>query len=73
MTDEQKQPGSASNHSDGVVPASGASARVPLQFREGLTRGEAVVDTATWVGSVPAATGVAPRVLEEAVEVDVDA
>jgi len=66
MTDEQEQPGiadkPASNHSDGVVPASGASARVPLQFREGLTRGEAVVDTATWAGSVPAATGVAPRV-----------
>ena len=40
---------------------SGASAQPPSSFRAGLTRGEDAVDVATWAGSVPAATGVAPR------------
>ncbi len=40
---------------------SGASAAPPSAFGAGLTRGEDVVDLATWAGSVPAATGVAPR------------
>ena len=44
-----------------LPPASGASVRVPPGLRSGLTPGEEVVDTATWAGSVPAATGVAPR------------
>jgi len=41
--------------------ASGASAQIPPSFRSGLTPGAGVVDTATWAGSMPAATGVAPR------------
>ena len=46
---------------DTSLPDSGASARVPADFRSGLTRGADVVDTATWAGSTPSATGVAPR------------
>jgi len=42
--------------------ASGDSAYLPKSFRSELTRGEGVVDTATWAGAVPAADGVAPRV-----------
>jgi len=42
--------------------ASGDSAYLPKSFRSELTRGEGVVDTATWAGAVPAANGVAPRV-----------
>jgi DMSO/TMAO reductase YedYZ molybdopterin-dependent catalytic subunit/thiosulfate reductase cytochrome b subunit len=42
--------------------ASGASAQIPRSFRSELTRGEDVVDVATWAGSIPAASGVAPRV-----------
>lgn len=41
---------------------SGASAEIPPSFRSELTRGEDVVDVATWAGSIPAASGVAPRV-----------
>ena len=41
---------------------SGASAQPPSSFRAGLTRGEDVVDVVTWAGSVPTASGVAPRV-----------
>lgn len=41
---------------------SGASAQPPSSFRIGLTRGEDAVDVATWAGSVPAVTGVAPRI-----------
>jgi methionine sulfoxide reductase catalytic subunit len=37
-------------------------ATVATDLRFGLTRGDDVVDVATWAGSVPAATGVAPRV-----------
>ncbi|MDQ0834591.1 sulfoxide reductase catalytic subunit YedY [Streptomyces achromogenes] len=48
---------------DGALPhASGASSQIPGDFRANLTRGDDVVDVATWAGSVPAASGVAPRV-----------
>jgi methionine sulfoxide reductase catalytic subunit len=40
---------------------SGASARPLSSFRAGLSRGEDIVDVETWAGSVPAASGVAPR------------
>ncbi|MCX4884834.1 molybdopterin-dependent oxidoreductase [Streptomyces turgidiscabies] len=49
--------------SDGALPhASGASSQIPGGFRSNLTRGDDVVDVATWAGSIPAAGGVAPRV-----------
>ncbi|MFD8220717.1 cytochrome b/b6 domain-containing protein [Streptomyces sp. NPDC059697] len=48
---------------DGALPhASGASSQTPGGFRSNLTRGDDVVDVATWAGSIPAASGVAPRV-----------
>ncbi|MFZ0121585.1 MAG: molybdopterin-dependent oxidoreductase [Pseudonocardiaceae bacterium] len=39
-----------------------AGLTIATDLRSGLTRGDDVVDVATWAGSVPAATGVAPRV-----------
>ncbi|MDX3757875.1 molybdopterin-dependent oxidoreductase [Streptomyces sp. AK02-04a] len=48
---------------DGALPhASGASSQPPGGFRSNLTRGDDVVDVATWAGSIPASSGVAPRV-----------
>ena len=45
-----------------VPPASGVSPDVIRSYREALTSGENVIDPATWAGSVPRATGIAPRV-----------
>jgi sulfoxide reductase catalytic subunit YedY len=49
----------------GELPAPGRSGVSPAavaDFRSQLTRGEDVVDPTTWAGSVPAASGIAPRV-----------
>lgn len=47
-------------------PSAAAPSRVSpeslLEFREQLTAGEDSVDPTTWAGSVPAASGIAPRV-----------
>ena len=43
------------------APASVSPAAV-ASYRSQLTRGEDVVDPATWAGSIPAAQGIAPRV-----------
>ena len=51
--------------SNGQDPAGGTSKLNPQalrEFRAQLTRGENVVDPTTWAGSVPAQTGIAPRV-----------
>jgi methionine sulfoxide reductase catalytic subunit len=53
------------NDSSGGDPAAGPSKLNPQalrEFRAQLTRGENVVDPTTWAGSVPAQTGIAPRV-----------
>src|SRR5665213_2682828 len=41
--------------------ASGTSAQIPHDFRSQLTLGEEVVDPTTWAGSLPAVSGIAPR------------
>ena len=43
-------------------PRSGVSPDAVRSYRSQLTAGEDVVDPATWAGSVPHATGIAPRV-----------
>lgn len=43
------------------APSSAASG-IPPGFRSQLTQGEDVIDPASWAGSVPHATGIAPRV-----------
>ena len=45
-----------------VPAASGVSPDVVRSYRGQLTLGEDVIDPATWAGSVPHATGIAPRV-----------
>jgi methionine sulfoxide reductase catalytic subunit len=45
-----------------VPAASGVSPDVVRSYRESLTLGEDVIDPARWAGSVPQATGIAPRV-----------
>ena len=59
MTDTADKPIPA----DLPAPApSSVSPAVVASYRSQLTRGEDVVDPHTWAGSVPAATGIAPRV-----------
>jgi len=59
MTDTADKPIPA----DLPAPApSSVSPAVVASYRAQLTRGEDVVDPHTWAGSVPAATGIAPRV-----------
>lgn len=43
-------------------PSSDISPDRLQSYRAQLTRGEDAIDPATWAGSVPAATGVTPRV-----------
>lgn len=45
-----------------LTPASKINPETLRNFRAQLTRGEDVVDPTTWAGSVPAQTGIAPRV-----------
>ncbi len=40
----------------------GHTPATPADYREQLSRGENVVDPATWAGSLPAAQGIAPRI-----------
>ena len=49
-------------HSGSQAPAAGTAATAAAAaYRQRLTRGEDVIDPETWAGSVPAATGIAPR------------
>ncbi|MFY9807834.1 MAG: hypothetical protein WAK86_11295, partial [Pseudonocardiaceae bacterium] len=50
------------NHAAGYTGIERPAPTVATSLRLGLTRGDDAVDVATWAGSVPAVTGVAPRI-----------
>jgi sulfoxide reductase catalytic subunit YedY len=59
MTDPTNKP--ADDRAPAPVPSRVSSDALPA-FRSQFTKGEDVVDPATWAGSVPQARGIAPRV-----------
>jgi DMSO/TMAO reductase YedYZ molybdopterin-dependent catalytic subunit/thiosulfate reductase cytochrome b subunit len=56
MTDGDDQPDPAG------APRGGSTPEPPDSFRSGLTKGKDAVDPSAWAGSVPPASGIAPRV-----------
>src|SRR5659263_635615 len=63
----RREMSSMTDTADKPIPAdlpapSSVSPAVVASYRSQLTQGEDVVDPHTWAGSVPAATGIAPRV-----------
>ena len=57
MPNPEPEPGA-----EPAPPHAGESIRRQPGFRDGLTMGEEAVDVRTWAGSIPSATGIAPRV-----------